>query len=93
MNDVVEYVKDDVGFYPTPSEVVDKMLAKIDWHTVTTFLEPSAGKGNIIDGIINKAYMRRGGEYRGNTGVSVDCIEIDPHLRGIIEYEFCGTNH
>lgn len=90
MNDIVEYVKDDVGFYPTPPEVVDKMLAKIDWDIVSTFLEPSAGKGNIVDGIINKAYIRRGG-YRDDTGISVDCIEIDPHLRGIIEYEFGGT--
>lgn len=40
-----------IQFYPTPPELVDRMLEKIDWSKVTSVLEPSAGKGDILDGI------------------------------------------
>jgi len=35
-------------FYPTPREVIERMLSGIDIAN-NVFLEPSAGKGNIID--------------------------------------------
>ena len=46
MNNIVEYAKDDIGFYPTPPEVAEKMLSQITWntHTYKSILEPSAGK-------------------------------------------------
>ena len=40
----------DKEFYPTPPEVVEVMLQGIDF-TNTSVLEPSAGKGNIIDAL------------------------------------------
>lgn len=92
MNNVVEYTKDDVGFYPTPPEVAEKMLSQINWktHIYKSILEPSAGKGNLVDALLRKAYSQYGGRY-GNTGMKIDCVEIDPYLRGIIEHEFCGA--
>ena len=39
------------GFYPTPPEVVAKLLEDIDWYKIENVLEPSAGKGNIVDGV------------------------------------------
>lgn len=92
MNNVVEYTKDDVGFYPTPPDVAEKMLSQINWkaHTYKSILEPSAGKGNLVDALLRKAYSQYGGRY-GNTGMKIDCVEIDPYLRGIIEHEFCGA--
>lgn len=36
-------------FYPTPSELIDKMLAKVSFENVRSVLEPSAGKGDIAD--------------------------------------------
>lgn len=40
-----------VQFYPTPTNLVDKMISKVDWKNVTSILEPSAGKGDILEGI------------------------------------------
>lgn len=35
-------------FYPTPTELVQKMLECVDFKKVKTILEPSAGKGDIL---------------------------------------------
>lgn len=92
MNDVVSYVQEDVGFYPTPPELVEKMLSGVKWHLIETVLEPSAGKGNIVYGILEGIYNHRHSHYdsREFMGIKVDCIEIDPNLRGILEYTFMG---
>lgn len=93
MNDVVSYVQEDVGFYPTPPELVKKMLSGVKWHLIETVLEPSAGKGNIVYGILERIYDQRRSRYY-NKGefmdIKVDCIEIDPNLRSILEYTFMG---
>lgn len=73
------------GFYPTPPELAERLLAGLDWHYVATVLEPSAGKGDLVKAVAQKAHSRRYGEP-----LSVDCVEIDPYLRSILEYEFGG---
>ena len=35
-------------FYPTPNDVIDQMIEGVD-ISGKTILEPSAGKGNIVD--------------------------------------------
>ena len=40
-----------IQFYPTPPELVGKMLDLVDWERVQFALEPSAGKGDIAEGI------------------------------------------
>ena len=40
-----------IQFYPTPEALVDKMINKVNWSNVTSILEPSAGKGDILAGI------------------------------------------
>lgn len=35
------------GFYPTPPDLAEKLLAGIDWYMIETILEPSAGKGDL----------------------------------------------
>ena len=76
------------GFYPTPPNVVEKLLDGIEWHKVENILEPSAGKGNLVDGIAaawkNECYCSR------DSRIPVDCIEIDPYLRSILQYEYGG---
>ncbi len=73
------------GFYPTPPDLADKLLAGIDWHYIETVLEPSAGKGDLVKVVAQKAHSYRYGEP-----LNVDCVEIDPYLRSILEYEFGG---
>jgi hypothetical protein len=36
-------------FYPTPEDVAEKMLDGLDWRMITCVLEPSAGKGNLVE--------------------------------------------
>lgn len=64
-------------FYPTPSKLAGMMLANVDLKTVSTVLEPSAGKGDLCIAM-HKMYNK---EYHS---LSMDCIEIDPDLQGIL---------
>ncbi len=61
-------------FYPTPEPLIDRMLAKVKRDYVTV-LEPSAGKGDIVDRITDR-------RYHGRTDISV--IEIDDDLRATL---------
>lgn len=81
MTNVISYAKEDIGFYPTPPDLAKKMIAGIDLKCVQTILEPSAGKGNIL-----KELARKEDRYDGK--LNVDCIEIDPHLRQVLKYNF-----
>ena len=78
------------GFYPTPPNVAEKLLEDIDWHRVVNVLEPSAGKGNLVDSIAS-AWSEELKHYRHrDSAIAVDCIEIDPYLRSIVQYEYGG---
>jgi len=72
------------GFFPTPKLVIRQMIDKADIREGMKVLEPSAGKGDIIEGI-NEAYP----------GISVDAIELCGTLREILEvkgYELIGDD-
>ena len=68
------------NFYPTPREIILKMIEKIEKNKALNILEPSAGKGNIVEVLneYNKYYDR----VKIN---SIDCIEIDNNLRAILK--------
>ncbi len=85
INAITTTQKAQKGFYPTPPELAERLLAGIDWHYVATVLEPSAGKGDLVKAVAQKAHSLRYGET-----LSVDCVEIAPYLRSILEYEFGG---
>ncbi len=68
-------------FYPTPDTLIAEMLSGIDFDTITTILEPSAGKGNIVKFI--RAKERR--HYRDE--LDIDTIELSPELRHILKGE------
>jgi phospholipid N-methyltransferase len=70
-------------FYPTPPALAEKMLEGLDMNYVSTVLEPSAGKGDLVTAIARKNQMA----YR-NREIDVDCCEIDPYLRQILQYNF-----
>ena len=42
-------IKKELQFFPTPSELVDKMIELVDFSKVETILEPSCGLGNIAE--------------------------------------------
>lgn len=68
-------------FYPTPDSLIEKMIGKVRMDRIDTILEPSAGKGNIVD-FIRKRYDS---EYRSSGNKSIDVIEIDPDLQLILK--------
>ena len=80
----------DFEFYPTPEKVIEMMISpfvhenkygeKI-FNTEYEILEPSAGKGDILDYIINHFYNYN---YRSYFINHISCIEIDPNLQAIL---------
>jgi phospholipid N-methyltransferase len=75
--------KDNPDFYPTPKNLQQKMLSKIDWRTVQTCLEPSAGRGDLVEAITDKFKYSQG--YNKNTKYDIDTIELDENLRYILQ--------
>ena len=73
-------LNDIKGFYPTPEHLINKMLFSLDFDYIQSILEPSAGKGNIIDEIKKK---ENSGWQKRN--FDIDCIEIDSNLQHILK--------
>lgn len=70
---------DNSTFYPTPIELIYKMLSKIELKNKQNILEPSAGKGNIIE-VIEKRLGKEGMKY-----CNIDAIELDKNLVAILK--------
>lgn len=74
----------DREFFPTPSVLAGIMANMVDWSVVKSALEPSAGKGDLIDA------ARKHRKNRSATGNEKwDCIEIDENL----QYILTGKNY
>ena len=74
------------SFYPTPPELASRMLKDIDFLKISSVLEPSAGKGDLVKAIKEK----ESGARRGWTTsrIEIDCIESDANLRAILKSNF-----
>jgi hypothetical protein len=70
-----------VEFYPTPPEIAEKMIAGIKDVAYRNILEPSAGKGDILDVV---AKYKRSGLGWGIRKLNAYCIEIDINLQAIL---------
>lgn len=86
-NEATSFSKVDksLDYYPTPVDVVKKMIDKADLRCGQKILEPSAGKGNIADAIVQKI---------GNCA-DLHVIEYSDHNRMLLEaknYNVVGTN-
>jgi len=75
--------ENDQQFYPTPSDVAGKLLSGVDWRFVEAILEPSAGRGDLIEYAIKRNRNSRGSYSRDDLR-DIDCIEIDPNLRALL---------
>ena len=69
-------------FYPTPWRVAVKMLSNIFIDYRDSVLEPSAGKGDLLDVILKKVLQRY---PRSRDDLDIDCLEINPELRLILK--------
>ena len=81
-------MKEIKDFYPTPEEIIEKMIAKIDIEKLgkndLNILEPSAGKGDIVEKILNNLDNNNYSYHKRYFINSLDCIEIDNNLRAIL---------
>lgn len=69
------------NFYPTPENLIIKMLSGIKWDKIQTILEPSAGKGDIVDVIVDRLISRHYNYSNKNQEKElIDCIELEPEL-------------
>ena len=74
----------DCQFYPTPTEVAGRLLSAVDWRYVETVLEPSAGRGDLIECAFKRNRNRFRNYHYDDDLKDVDCIEIDPNLRATL---------
>ncbi|MGZ4089111.1 MAG: hypothetical protein ACXVNM_08550 [Bacteroidia bacterium] len=63
------------GFFPTPKELIERLIDLADLNPDQDILEPSAGKGDILDAIREKLNMPAENLY---------ACEINPSLREIL---------
>jgi len=59
----------DIGFFPTPPQLAERLVAMADVKAGDLCLEPSAGKGAIVQALLSAG------------DVQVDAIERDPGMR------------
>lgn len=91
MNEIMKSINDE--FFPTPKSLLDRIEADFGdaWENLRgdlSILEPSAGRGDIVDWLKSKPteYDRR--LFRRqihSNGADIDCIEIEPDLRAILK--------
>lgn len=77
---------EDAEFYPTPSALAGKMFSRIKWEDVHSVLEPSAGKGDLVDALLR--FAENGRTFRRIREIAADkecdVIEKDPNLQFIL---------
>lgn len=70
-------------FYPTPKNIIDKMLCGLDFSMIKSILEPSAGTGNIVEALKRKEEIQT--RYYTKVSFDIDCIEVDQNLQHILK--------
>ncbi len=83
---------DNPNFYPTPKKMIERMARMVQGHP-KRILEPSAGKGDLIEGLRNISFTRDlGEEFKRNRYVysepfhnaEFSAIESDPNLQATL---------
>ena len=64
-------------FFPTPKNLALKMLSDINWDQIKTILEPSAGKGNLVEFALRESHKHY--KWRGKE-LDIDCIKLSSRL-------------
>ena len=61
------------------------MVSGVDFLLVESVLEPSAGKGDLVDAIVKKMRVSKNKDYEYSKYVpDIDTIEINPDLRHVL---------
>lgn len=73
---------DNKNYYPTPEHLINKMLSGLDFDRIKSILEPSAGKGDIVEKIKQKEKPETCNRYK--VTYDIDCVETDQNLQHIL---------
>lgn len=76
---------DNSDFYPTPLSLAGKMLALIDWRRVKYILEPSAGKGDLVNAVCRMVESKR---YSDKNSLCYDLKERPNDCFDVIESDY-----
>ena len=74
------------NFYPTPELLAHRMFDKVDFSKVENILEPSAGKGDLIEALNSykiKSNLNESMHYHWKD-YQISTIEIDPDLQATL---------
>lgn len=75
-------------FFPTPVKLLDKITDGLDWRMVSSVLEPSAGRGDMAQYV-----MEQYGKVMGDKKLDLDCIELDREFQNVLEGYGCRVVH
>lgn len=77
----------NADFYPTPEHLATEMLNMVDLKRVHFVLEPSAGKGDLVNALKDKMYYLGYSDITQKSGsdVEIDCIEQDKNLQALLK--------
>lgn len=67
-----------IDFYPTPEDLIEKLVSELKWGKINSILEPSAGKGDICD------YVEKRFNEHNYHEADLDVIEINADLQHIL---------
>lgn len=73
----------DPDFFPTPLPVISKMIAGLPLNKMTV-LEPSAGKGDILDCILSRCWNGYSNESKNKLLNNLYAIEQHPELQSVL---------
>ena len=78
---------ENTDFYSTPEALAVRMVDMIDTKRVHFVLEPSAGKGDLVDKLKSKMRYHGYSNITGKHGsdVEIDCIEQDGNLQSLLK--------
>lgn len=82
-------------FYPTPKELGVGLIDNIKWHEVKNILEPSAGKGNLCELILEQVNLDKTIYKYKNRNIELDCFEINEELKATLKgkgFRVIGSN-
>ncbi len=68
-------------FFPTPQRIIERMTVGIHFDEIRTVLEPSAGRGDIVDYLKQRNELRL---YRCATPLDIDTVEICADLQHVL---------
>jgi hypothetical protein len=73
-------------FYPTPEPLAHRMFDKVDFSKVENILEPSAGKGDLIEALNSYKLKSQLDEsmYYHRRDYQISAIEINPDLQATL---------